>query len=74
MSFFKVIDFTDVKALSKPTVLFLHLMLQAIFDQIDEIETLKIVFVRGLKDTNPKIQSFIKGLTQFILGKFYKRM
>jgi nucleolar MIF4G domain-containing protein 1 len=35
MHFFKVIDFTDVKNLSKPTVLFLHLMLQAVLDAID---------------------------------------
>ena len=52
MHFFKVIDFTDVQKLSKPTVMFLHLTLQAMFDELDDIETLKIVFVKGLKDEN----------------------
>ena len=54
MHFFKVIDFSNIAELSKPTILFLHLMLQAIFDELDEIEQLKIVFVKGLKDENAK--------------------
>ena len=74
MHFFKVIDFTDSKKLGKPTIMFFHLMLQTIFDQIDDIEQLKIVFVKALKDTNEKNETFVKGLTEFILGKFYKRM
>ena len=32
MHFFKVIDFTNARELSKPTVAFLHLMLQSVFD------------------------------------------
>ena len=41
---------------------------------MDEIEQLKIVFVKALKDENEKNRTFVKGLTEFILGKFYKRM
>lgn len=72
MHFFKVIDFSTKEQLSKPTVLYLHLMLQAVMDSVEQTEQLKIVFVKGLKDQ--KNQSFVNGLTQFILGKFYKRM
>lgn len=35
MHFFKVIDFSDKEELSKPTVLFLHLMLQAVIDAVE---------------------------------------
>jgi len=61
MHFFKVIDFTDVKNLSKPTVLFLHLMLQAVLDAIEQVEQLKIVFAKGLQDV--KNVTLVKGLT-----------
>lgn len=75
MHFFKVIDFADQKNLSKPTVMFLHLMLQAVFDQLEDTEKLKIVFVKALKeDDNGKNRTFVNGLTEFILGKFYKRV
>ena len=43
-------------------------------DELDQIEQLKIVFLKGLKDENPKHHNLIKGLSQFILGKFYKRL
>jgi len=70
--FFKVIDFSEGK-LSKPTELFLHLMLQAVVDKAPDADKLRIIFVKGLKDESEKYQNFVKGISKFLLGKFYKR-
>ena len=72
LHFFKVIDFNAAK-LSKPTELFLHLMLQAVVDMAPDGDKLRIIFVKGLKDESNKHESFVKGIAKFILGKFYKR-
>ena len=43
-------------------------------DELEETESLKIVFAKGLRDIELKNQNFVKGLCKFILGKFYKRL
>ena len=73
LHFFKVIDFNAAK-ISKPTELFLHLMLQAVVDMAPDGDKLRIIFVKGLKDESNKHESFVKGIAKFILGKFYKRL
>ncbi len=53
LHFLKVIDFSEA-SLSKPTTLFLHLALQAILEEAKDIESLKVVFVKGLRDQSQK--------------------
>ena len=33
-----------------------------------------MIFAKGLKDAEMKKQAFVKGLSQFILGRFYARL
>lgn len=73
LHFLKVIDFSS-NALTKPTVLFLHLLLQAVLDEAADEDKLRTVFVKGLRDEGQKNASFVTGLAKFVLGKFYKRL
>lgn len=39
-----------------------------------ETEAMQNVFARGFKDDLGKKQAFVKGLSSFMLGKFYTRL
>ena len=75
LHFLKVLDFDQ---LSKPQVLFLHLMLESLLSNCTDTQAVKIVFERGFlvgKDEgSEKMLHLIKGLSGYILGKFYLRL
>ena len=73
--FLKVIEFKPSQgAMSKPATLFMHLLLQNLLKNLNEIDKIQEVFEKGLDDKEGKKASFVKGFSEFILGKFYLRI
>lgn len=79
MHFLKVINFAEM---DKPTSLFMHLLLQDVLEQSNGVDAVTQVFTQGFlmnhqaKDgeDNSKILTFVKGISEFMLGKFYLRI
>ena len=73
--FLKVIEFKPSGgSMSKPATLFMHLLLQSLLRNLVDNEKIQEVFGRGLDDREGKKTEFVKGLSEFILGKFYLRL
>lgn len=77
----------EFENLQKPQALFLQLVMQAMFDECVDAETAKSIFEQGFlmhtrnntyeKDQEVNIQNldqFVKGISAFVLGKFYLRL
>ena len=62
----------EFDALSKPQLLFLQLVFEQMLD--GETEAMQTVFAKGFKDDLGKKQAFVKGLSEFMLGRFYARL
>lgn len=83
LHFLKVINFEEI---DKATNMFLHLLLENILESCESLEQIKSVFENGFlmmhtektetnaKQDNSKIEIFVKGMSEYILGKFYLRL
>jgi len=68
--------------MDKPTSLFMHLLLQDVLEQSSGVDAVTKVFTQGFlmnhqaKDSEDysKILTFVKGISEFMLGKFYLRI
>ena len=59
LHFLKLIDFSELttdKATTKPTLVFLHLLLDQIFEESENAEVITDIFTRGLPDISNKRQ------------------
>jgi len=77
LHFLKVVNF-DESPMDKPLVLFLHLLLERVFEVCKDKDQVISVFSAGLlhqdetKMDNNK--EFAKGMSQYLLSKFYSRV
>jgi hypothetical protein len=48
LHFLKIIDFNDMLNIPKPSLLFVHLLLDTVFAETDDLNTLREIFDNGL--------------------------
>lgn len=54
LHFLKIIDFNQVQDIPKPSLLFVHLLLDTVFAEVTHIQQLKDIFNNGLPSVGKK--------------------
>ena len=58
LHFLKIIDFNDMLNIPKPSLLFVHLLLDTVFAETDDLNTLREIFDNGLPTVGKKQKEY----------------